>query len=159
MAERIFDNVKITSSFEMPEARENLVSGETLGKLFGKIAKVIDDLDPSAFEGSPVYQNTTAEWNKQKSLVAEKGVIYIYTDYSFTDSDGDTCIVPNIKIGDGTAYLVDTPFITTIATELLAIHENDMVKHITNEERLKWNNKVSCYIDENDDETVVFTTN
>lgn len=159
MAERIFDNVKITSSFEMPEARENLVSGETLGKLFGKIAKVINDLDPSAFEGSPVYQNTTAEWDKQKTLIAEKGVIYIYTDYSFTDGDGDTCVVPNIKIGDGKAYLIDTPFITTITSELLAIHENDAIKHITNEERLKWNNKVSCYLDENDDETVVFTTN
>lgn len=143
MAERIFDNVKITSSFEIPEARENLVSGETLGKLFGKIAKVIDDLDPSAFEGFPVYQNTTAEWDKQKSLIAENGVIYVYTDYSFTGSDGNTCVVPNIKIGDGKAYLIDTPFITTITSELLAIHENDTMKHITNEERLKWNNIAS----------------
>lgn len=159
MAERIFDNVKITSSFEIPEARENLVSGETLGKLFGKIAKVIDDLDPSAFEGVPIYQNTTEEWNKQTSMITEKGSIYIYTDYSFKDGDGDTFIVPNIKIGDGKAYLIDTPFITTISTTLLAIHEEDTIKHITSEERLKWNNKVSCYIDEENDETVVFTTN
>ena len=37
--ERIFNNVKITSSFEITETRENLVSGETIGKHFGKIAK------------------------------------------------------------------------------------------------------------------------
>ena len=32
-------------SFNIPETRENLVSGETIGKHFGKIAKVIDDLE------------------------------------------------------------------------------------------------------------------
>ena len=47
--ERIFNNVKITSSFEIPETRENLVSGETIGKHFGKIAKVIDDLENGEF--------------------------------------------------------------------------------------------------------------
>lgn len=47
--ERIFNNVKITSSFEIPETRENLVSGETIGQHFGKIAKVIDDLENGEF--------------------------------------------------------------------------------------------------------------
>lgn len=41
--ERTFNNVKITSSFEMPETRENLVSGETIGQHFGKIAKHMND--------------------------------------------------------------------------------------------------------------------
>lgn len=43
--EKTFNDVKITSSFEMPETRENLVSGETIGKHFGKIAKHISDTD------------------------------------------------------------------------------------------------------------------
>lgn len=47
--ERIFDDVKITSSFEIPETRENLVSGETIGQHFGKIAKVINDLENGEF--------------------------------------------------------------------------------------------------------------
>lgn len=47
--ERIFNNVKITSSFEIPETRENLVSGETIGQHFGKIAKVINDLENGEF--------------------------------------------------------------------------------------------------------------
>lgn len=43
MSERIFDNVKITSSFDVPETGGNLVSGETIGKHFGKIAKHMED--------------------------------------------------------------------------------------------------------------------
>ena len=45
MSEKTFNNVKITSSFDIPETRENLVSGETIGSHFGKIAKVIADLE------------------------------------------------------------------------------------------------------------------
>ena len=41
--ERIFNNVKITSSFDVPETGGNLVSGETIGKHFGKIAKHMND--------------------------------------------------------------------------------------------------------------------
>lgn len=43
MSEQIFNDVKITSSFDIPETKENLVSGETIGKHFGKIAKHIGD--------------------------------------------------------------------------------------------------------------------
>ena len=41
--ERIFNNVKITSSFDVPETGGNLVSGETIGQHFGKIAKHMND--------------------------------------------------------------------------------------------------------------------
>ena len=41
--ERIFNNVKITSSFDVPETGGNLISGETIGKHFGKIAKHMED--------------------------------------------------------------------------------------------------------------------
>ena len=43
MSEKTFNNVKITSSFDIPEAKENLVSGETIGKHFGKNAKHMGD--------------------------------------------------------------------------------------------------------------------
>lgn len=45
MSEKTFDNVKITSSFDVPETGGNLVSGETIGKHFGKISKHIGDTD------------------------------------------------------------------------------------------------------------------
>lgn len=114
MAERVFNDVQITSTFEIPQVRQALLSGESLGQLFGKIAKVINDLDISAFDGVPIYQNTTEEWNKQTSLIAEAGSIYIYLDYTFKDQNNEDCVVPNIKIGSG-APLLDTPFITTIS--------------------------------------------
>lgn len=119
MAERVFNDVQITSAFEVPQVRQALLSGETLGQLFGKIAKVINDLDISAFDGVPIYQNTTEEWNKQTSLIAEAGSIYIYLDYTFKDQNNEDCVVPNIKIGSG-AYLLDTPFITTISDTQLS---------------------------------------
>lgn len=45
MSEKTFNNVKITSSFDVPETGGNLVSGETIGKHFGKISKHIGDTD------------------------------------------------------------------------------------------------------------------
>lgn len=59
--ERIFNNVKITSSFEKSETRENLVSGETIGQHFGKIAKVIDDLENGEFNCNLTIDNALSE--------------------------------------------------------------------------------------------------
>lgn len=52
MANRTFNNVKITSEFAEAEVRENIVSGETLGTIFGKIQKNIGDLSNTAFDGN-----------------------------------------------------------------------------------------------------------
>lgn len=59
MSEKTFDNVKITSSFNVPETRENLVSGETIGQHFGKIAKVIEDLENGEFGGGVSIDDTS----------------------------------------------------------------------------------------------------
>lgn len=69
--ERTFDNVKITSSFEVPETRENLVSGETIGKHFGKIAKVIGDLEDGKF-GTGVSIDDTSTTDTNKTWSAKK---------------------------------------------------------------------------------------
>lgn len=59
MSEKTFDNVKITSSFDVPENRENLVSGETIGQHFGKIAKVIEDLENGEFNSGASIDDTS----------------------------------------------------------------------------------------------------
>ena len=59
MSEKIFDNVKITSSFDVPENRENLVSGETIGQHFGKIAKVIEDLENGEFNSGTLIDDAS----------------------------------------------------------------------------------------------------
>lgn len=57
--------------------------------------------------------STTAEWNSQLNLIGQRGTVYIYSDReSFLDENDNSIDVPGIKIGDGTTYLIDLPFVT-----------------------------------------------
>ena len=105
-----------------------------------------------------IHSDTTANWNSQPSLIGKLGHIYIYTDYTTADKDGAEVLVPNIKIGDGKAYLIDNPFISLPLESLMKRHADDTAKHITSDERDCWNGKVRCYINEKDSENIVFTT-
>lgn len=98
-----------------------------------------------------VLYATTETWNSQPSLVARKGFIYIYSDWK-TDTVGNP--LAGIKIGDGNAYLIDMPFLD----DMYYAHINDAIVHITKEEREFWNNKVRCYMAE-DNTNLIFTTN
>lgn len=98
-----------------------------------------------------VLYNTTAFWNDHPQTLAQKGYIYIYSDWKKT-SDGKN--IAGIKVGDGNAYLIDMPF----TDEVWEDHVNDKVRHITEAERMFWNNKVRCYLN-NDGDNVIFTTN
>lgn len=103
-----------------------------------------------------IHYGTTEYWDAQPLLVGEKSHIYVYTDYAVTKNGEESVLVPNIKIGDGNAYLIDNPFVTTSVEELIESHNDNTTRHITEEERNLWNNKVGCYLSDN--ETVVFTT-
>lgn len=78
---------------------------------------------------------TTAEWNLDNTLLSQKGVFYIYTDYESKEVDGDTIYIPGIKIGDGLAYVVDLPFLTDALADAITNHVNDRTVHITQQER------------------------
>ena len=106
-----------------------------------------------------IHYGTTEYWDAQPSLVGEKSHIYVYTDYAVTKNGEESVLVPNIKIGDGNAYLIDNPFVTTSVEELIQLHIADNTKHITEQERSVWNGKVRCYLSASDSETIVFTTN
>lgn len=93
--------------------------------------------------------NTTAAWNAQVQLQSQADTLYIYTDHQ-VDSQGN--VIAGIKVGDGNAYLIDMPFTDSAIME----HISDNVRHISAEERAFWNNKVSCYLADND--RVIFTT-
>ena len=105
-----------------------------------------------------VYYDTKENWNAQTRLKSERKAIYIYSNQSYIDDgEGGQIPVPAIKIGDGTSYLIDMPFVNNDLMLQLADHINDKIVHITEEERIFWNNKVSCYQDDEDDETLVFS--
>lgn len=92
---------------------------------------------------SKIYYDTTEMWNSQNKLVAQKGCIYIYKDYqTILNEDGTTTMIPSMKVGDGTSYLIDLPFVDSI----------------TQEERDFWNNKVSIIEATAVDGTLTFTT-
>ena len=99
-----------------------------------------------------VLYASTNTWNSQPFLIAERGFVYIYSDYRKT-TEGQN--IASMKIGDGNAYLIDLPFMDVLLYDHLA----DNVRHITQEEREKWNNKVRCYISEVKDDILIFTTN
>lgn len=99
-----------------------------------------------------VLYATTATWNSQPQLVSDRGYIYLYADYK-QNSQGQN--IAGMKVGDGRSYLIDMPF----TDSLLYDHANNTVIHLTQEEREFWNNKVRCYIDPNNEQNIIFTTN
>lgn len=101
-------------------------------------------------EVTKVLYADTATWNSQAQLVSQQGYIYIYSDHQQDSSGND---IPGIKVGDGNAYLIDLPF----STKLIDEHIADAVAHITSAERDFWNNKVTCYIDDNNITRLVFS--
>ena len=111
------------------------------------ISEAIDELNE---EGAKVKCNTTAGWNSQIDLIAEEGVVYVYTDYLLNEDDEP---IPAFKVGDGLAYLIDIPFNEDINSK----HIQNTNIHITNDEREYWNNKVTVYLDVNYLEELVFS--
>lgn len=59
-----------------------------------------------------IFYNTTAYWDSLLDLVPERGSIYIYSDYA-EDSYSEDAYTPGIKVGDGSSYLIDLPFVAT----------------------------------------------
>lgn len=106
----------------------------------------------------PIHYGTSEHWNSQPDLVGKKSHIYVYSDYAETEIDGEIVAVPNIKIGDGSAFLIDNPFISKSVEDILNLHIDDNSVHISETERDFWNKKVRCFIDPEDNENVIFTT-
>ena len=101
--------------------------------------------------GIPVmYSDTKQGWDSQTDLISEKDAVYIYTDYD-TDEHGNN--IPGIKIGDGLGYLIDAPFLDANMQK----HILDNIIHITQQEREFWNNKVTAFLSEISNETLILT--
>jgi len=110
------------------------------------------DLEPGIVEvpiGDIVHVATTAVWNSTPTIIAMAKHIYVYSDYAGLD-------VPGIKIGDGTTYLIDLPFVEGNDSRLNEHIYNEII-HVTSAERAFWNNKVTCYISPVDSEQLVFS--
>lgn len=80
------------------------------------------------------YSGTTAYWNAQPTTVAKAKSIYIYTDYSTVDNK----VVPGVKIGDGTSYLIDMPFLDAPISQLISSHLTNTTIHVTAADKARW---------------------
>lgn len=97
------------------------------------------------------YQaKTIEEWNLNRTQIAYKNVLYIYTNFKTIQRNNEQIAIPGIKIGDGKTYLIDMPFLNdhTQFENMLLDHINDKVIHISPEERAFWNNKLNLNLQE-----------
>lgn len=125
--------------------------------LAGEATEQIRMVSPSSsgFSGK-ISIDTTAGWGEKVSYVPIKGEIVIYSDRAIVGGIDR----PGIKIGDGSAYVVDLPFFdedeTNRVINLLNNHINNSQVHVTPEEKSFWNNKLNYQID---GENLIFTRN
>lgn len=107
-----------------------------------------------------VRRDTTENWNSAIGFVPAAGEIIIYTDYKKVDRDGVLVDEPGIKIGSGNGYVQDLAFVGEATANELMKHINDATRHISQQERIRWNNKLN--VDDEEEvigETLVFNRN
>ena len=97
---------------------------------------------------------TTAQLNSDISYIPQKGEVRLYLDKTTITQDGQTITIPGIKVGDGLAYGVDLPFLGDDILQQLLDHIANTTLHITQQERIFWNNKINCE-DEVSEETLI----
>ena len=94
-----------------------------------------------------VYYDTKENWDLQRELIAEQAAIYIYSNYEYEEDEaGNRIPIAGIKIGDGTSYLIDMPFVSGGTTKAIVEHLANAEIHVTAAEKEFWNHKVSSYI-------------
>lgn len=103
-----------------------------------------------------IHSDTTANWNAQPGLIAKKDHIYIYTDYTQVSSIN----IPAMKVGDGNAYLIDLPFVSSgggSESPRVQEHLANTSIHVSEEDRAFWDNKVTCFTSNDNSEILVFS--
>ena len=88
-----------------------------------------------------LYYDTKENWDRQLDLVAEQAAVYVYSNADYID-DGNGNLIPiaGIKIGDGTSYLIDMPFVSESVLKIILAHVSDLSVHVTEAEKEFWNN-------------------
>lgn len=92
-------------------------------------------------------RDTTENWNNARGFVPMAGEVIVYTDYASyqkeVNGQNKTILVPAIKIGDGSAYVQDLPFVNDDLRDTLMEHIHNMDMHVTLGEKTFWNNKIN----------------
>ena len=85
--------------------------------------------------------DTKENWDAQRDLVSDANTVYFYRNFKTVQLDNNTFQnIPGMKLGDGSAFLIDLPFMSD--SGLFWDHINDQVRHIPSAERANWHDKV-----------------
>lgn len=148
--------VNINGDISYLKSLTGTISADISGGSISPIHTVTGDVTvPYVLDRTAIHYNTTATWNSTPTLVAEKGHIYVYSDYDTKEVEGETVNIPALKIGDGTSYLIDMPFIASSDDDEWIDHINNWSIHVSPEDRTDWNNKVSANVNEPDENLIL----
>lgn len=97
-------------------------------------------IDAATLNGKKIIIDTKANLDVS-GYIPNNGDILFYLD---KDILGNGNLVPGVKIGNGSTYCVNLPFMGDDIAEDLLTHIGNTNVHITSAERLFWNNKINC---------------
>jgi len=101
-------------------------------------------IDSNSVNGINIQAKTLEEWNSKKNYIPAAGQLMVYLNYRTIKKDEETEVgVAGLKIGDGSSYLIDLPFLGEME-ESFYEHLTNTTIHITEKERQFWNNKINC---------------
>lgn len=105
------------------------------------------------------YSKRKADWDLDRNLISQKNVLYIYLDYKNINKNGEQIFIPGLKVGDGTTYLIDLPFVNDFNNgeieQQILNHINNTTIHVLAEEKEFWNNKLNLSL-QSESQTLVF---
>lgn len=143
MSTNYIDKTKIKGkTYDVHDIRMPVATNVDIGKFVS-----VDNNGNFTYTGSSssdIQIHTTSYWNQQTSYIPPAGTLIIYSDYSILDNKD----VPNFKVGDGLAYVVDLPFIEDDLRAQLTEHINNSSIHVTAQEKQNWNNKVFVNVEQ-----------
>lgn len=118
------------------------ISNRDVAERIQFINQQLADMDQSLNKKATIVMKTVAEWDQDTPIdyVSEQNTFYIFSDLrQERDSQGNITYYPGIKIGDGTTYLADLPFID----QLFYTHIYNSDIHVTLGEKAFWNDKLN----------------
>lgn len=115
-----------------------MATKKRLHQTFEEVQEILDMVHGKA----GIKSGTTEYWAGSGYIPAANEII-VYIDKSPKEVDGDMVYIPGIKIGSGNAYVTDLAFVGDDVAESLLAHIADSVRHITDNERFFWNNKLN----------------
>lgn len=101
-------------------------------------------LEAETIGGVAVKAQPENYWNSIPEYIPRTGEIIIYLNHKEIIIDTNKRVsVSGIKIGDGTSYLIDLPFMGDIDYTVKE-HITNANIHVSQEDRNLWNNKINC---------------